>query len=178
MIAIRWRLPFRAPAREEKARTGRMQVVDAAHQARHIAGLKDQPVKASVGLFPGLHVGCMIACARCFLCLIKDFPCQVWRCIPKGHGLQCGPHARHFANLSGAEARNAYSAAWLADRETLRLKPTKGLAHRNMAGPEFGSDMILTQFLTGCDGARDNAIRKSATNPVGQGFFDTACHKV
>lgn len=170
--------PFRAPTGEEKARARGMQIVDAAHQARHVAGFKDQSMEASIGFLPGLHVGGMIASPGCFFGFIEDCLGYIGCCVSQGHCLQCGAHTGDLPDLLGAEARNPHTAARFADRKALRLQPAKGFAYRDMTGAKLRSNMILTQPLTGRERARYDAIREGSADPVSQSFFGDLCHEL
>ena len=176
VIAIGWGFPFCPPARKQKARAGGMQIINTAHQARHIAGLEDQPMKAPVGFLPTLHIWGVVTNPRCFLSFIKNCLGQIGRSIAERHCLKCRAHSSDLSDLLGAEAGNPHATTRLADGKSLRLQATKRLSHRDMAGAKFCGDVILTQFVAGTKRACNDPICKDAADFVSQGFFGTIRH--
>lgn len=176
MVMVRALFPTGLPRGKKEACARCMKIVDRSEKTVHAARSENQTMKPAIRRFPRMNVASHIALARCLLGGIEYRRREMWRGMPQCQNFQRGAHFRHFADLLQVEGGNTHTAARLADRQPLRLKPAEGLANRHMARFELVGDMVLPKTAAGREFAVDDALGKHPAYTAGNGVVGIPAH--
>ena len=150
----------------EVARIQKLQRFDFGQKAGHPAGAKDRQMEGAVLPFPLIGIGCRVAGQLGGFGKRQVGRGHVWGRTAQRQGFKSDAHIHHFSGIGSAEGGDPHSATGFNGGQPARNQPQKGFAHRDMAGLEGPSDMVLRQFFTGLAIATHDFFGEGGGDPV------------